>query len=187
MLMSFQLAPRIKESFASSAAETDRMMPASIKSPMVAPFSGDRMLAALCGGLLAGTGIGIIMLRDGSTGGSEIAARLWQRVRPHMSVGRLLLLVDAAVVLASVLVYGQVESALYAAVTVFLTAQVMDRLIYGGQTAKFALIISENAAKIEQAILQELHRGVTRICARGGYTNAARMGKSDIDIVFIKL
>lgn len=140
----------------------------------VPAFAGDRLLAAVFGGVLSGAGVGLIYMRGACTGGTEIVAHLLRRKFPQLSIGNMLLLVDATVVLASVLVYGQVESALYAAVTVFLTAQVMDRLIYGGQTAKFALIISENAAKIEQAILQELHRGVTRIYARGGYTDAAR-------------
>lgn len=138
------------------------------------PFTGDRLLAAVFGGVLTGAGLGLIYMRGGSTGGAEIIALLLRRKFPQLSIGNMLLCVDAAVVLLSAVVYRQLESALYAAVTVFLAAQVMDRLIYGGQTAKFAVIVSEHGAQIADTVLSELHRGVTRLQAHGGYTGAQR-------------
>lgn len=138
------------------------------------PFTGDRLLAAIFGGVLTGAGLGFIYMRGACTGGAEIVALLLRRKFPQLSIGNMLLCVDAAVVLLSALVYRQAESALYAAVTVFLAAQVMDRLIYGGQTAKFAVIISAYAAKIADTVLHELHRGVTRLEASGGYTGEKR-------------
>ncbi len=141
---------------------------------LLPPFAGDRLLAAIFGGVLTGAGLGLIYMRGGCTGGAEIVALLLRRRFPQLSVGNMLMCVDAAVVLLSAVVYKQLDSALYAAVTVFLAAQVMDRLIYGGQTAKFAVIISGNAEKIVKTVLQELHRGVTRLDAAGGYTGEKR-------------
>lgn len=134
------------------------------------PFQCDRLLAALFGGVLTGAGLGLIYLRGGSTGGTEIGALLLRRKFPQLSMGNLILLVDAAVVLLSAVVFAQIESALYAAVTVFLTAQIADRLIYGGQTAKFAVIVSKKGKAVTNAVLHQLQRGVTALQAIGGYT-----------------
>lgn len=133
-------------------------------------FFEDRLLAAVFGGVLTGVGLGLIYRRGGSTGGAEIVATLWRRHTPELSIGRVMLFLDAAVILLSAVVFREINSALYAAVTVFLSAQVMDRLVYGAQTAKVALIISRKWPIITERILTRLHRGVTQLSSAGGYT-----------------
>ncbi len=140
-------------------------------TPLFLPgFFGDRLLAAVFGGVLTGAGLGLIYRRGGSTGGAEIVATLWRRQTPDLSIGRVMLFLDAAVILLSAAVFREINSALYAAVTVFLSAQVMDRLVYGAQTAKVALIVSRNWQEITERILTHLHRGVTQLSSAGGYT-----------------
>lgn len=143
-----------------------------VTAVVAVPFTGDRMLAALFGGLLAGAGVGIILLHDGSTGGSEIAARLWQRARPHMSVGRLLLFVDAAVVSLSAVVFGDLSSALYAAVTVFVTSVMIDQIVYGKEEGRLLLVVTSHPQRISQTVTKNLSRGVTVLDGVGGYTGA---------------
>ena len=135
------------------------------------PFTGDRLLAAVFGGVLTGVGLGLIYMRGGSTGGAEIVATLLRRRLRFLSVGNLMLLVDAAVILLSAVVYRSVDSALYATVAVFLSTQVMDRLVYGGKGAMVALIISERSQAVSDAILTSLSRGVTKLPAVGAYRN----------------
>lgn len=135
------------------------------------PFTGDRLLAAVFGGVLTGVGLGLIYMRGGSTGGAEIIATLLRRRIRFLSVGNLILLVDAAVISLSAAVYRSLESALYATVAVFLSAQVMDRLIYGGKGAMVALIISERSQTVSDTILTTLSRGVTKLNAVGAYRN----------------
>ena len=64
----------------------------------------DPILAALFGGLLMGLGISLFMLRGATTGGTDIIAKLINRRFPHLTVGRLMLAADAAVVAATALV-----------------------------------------------------------------------------------
>ena len=85
------------------------------------PFQGERMLVCLFGGALMGLGVGLIMTRGGTTGGTEIVARLLERRWPHIPIGKLLLAVDGVVIALSALVYGQLESPLYAVVLVFVS------------------------------------------------------------------
>ena len=139
---------------------------------IVPPFSGDRLLAALFGGVLTGVGLGLILSRGATTGGAEVVARLLERRWPNVPIGRLILLLDGGVIALSALVYGELESPLYAIILVYVSSLLTDRLVYGGRRGKAALIISRRQPLISRRILDEMHRGVTLLSATGGFTNA---------------
>ncbi len=136
------------------------------------PFTSDRLLAAIFGGILAGLGLGLILSRGATTGGAEIIARLLERRWPHIPIGRLLLLLDGVVIALSALVYRQLESPLYAIVMVFIASLLIDRVITGGQKGVTVLIISQQQQTITNRILTEMQRGVTLLHATGAYTGA---------------
>ena len=133
-------------------------------------YRGDLFLASVMGGVLAGTGLGLIFLRGGSTGGTEVIARLLERRFPHIPVGRLMLVVDAAVIGVAALVFRDIQGAMYAVVLTFVTSVLIDTLVYGGRGGKLVLVFSRRRQEIAKAILQELERGVTKLHSRGGYT-----------------
>ncbi len=138
---------------------------------LLPPFTGDRLLAALFGGVLTGTGLGLILSRGATTGGAEVVARLLERRWPNIPIGRLILLLDGAVIALSAVVYGELESPLYAILLVYVASLLTDRLVYGGRRGKTALIISRRHADITRGILEELGRGVTLLSGVGGFTN----------------
>lgn len=144
-------------------------------APFLPPFVTDEKLAvALFGGALSGFGLGLIYLRGATTGGSEVAARLLVARFPHVSIGRLILLVDALVVGVAGLVFASLGSLLYATVLIFVTTRVMDAVVYGVSTAQLIYIITERAEQVTQEIFETLHRGVTHIGATGGYSKKPR-------------
>jgi uncharacterized membrane-anchored protein YitT (DUF2179 family) len=128
------------------------------------------LLVCIFGGALLGLGVGLIMRRGGTTGGSEVISRLLEKKYPHMSVGTLILGVDAVVITLSAVVYGRVEQALYAVVFVFVGSQIIDRVVYGGRSGKMVLISSQKQPEISQAIMTKVNRGVTLLKAQGGYS-----------------
>ena len=138
------------------------------------PFSGDRLLAAIFGGVLTGIGLGLILSRGATTGGAEIVARLLERRWPHISIGQLILCLDGLVIALSAVIYREMESPLYAIILVYISSLFTDRLVYGGRRGKMALIISRRHAAITRGILDELHRGVTLLTAAGGFTGSAQ-------------
>ncbi len=144
-----------------------------LTAPFVPPFTGDRVLTALFGGVLSGAGLGLIFLRGATTGGSELMARLLERRFPQLSVGRLILLVDAVVIAASAAVYRELESPLYAVVLVYISTTVMDSIIYGNAKGRTMLIMTRCPQELADAILQRMHRGVTLLDATGAYTGKA--------------
>ena len=142
--------------------------------PIIPAYEGDRLLVCLFGGALCGLGLGLILSRGGTTGGSEILARLLELRFPHISIGRLLLLVDAVVIALSGVVYRQLDSVLYAVLFAFVNSLVTDRLVYGGRRGKMALILTDRQEEITAGIMQTLERGATLLQASGGYTGKPR-------------
>lgn len=141
-----------------------------ITAPFITPFHGDKMLVAVFGGVLAGAGLGLIYMRGATTGGSEVVAGLLERKWPHIPIGRLILLVDAVVVALSMVVYKQLESALYAMVLIYVSASLLDVMVYGRNKGKMLFIMTDHEQEIAQGILTTLHRGVTMLNATGAYT-----------------
>ncbi len=142
--------------------------------PFVQPFVDDTLLVPLFGGVLMGLGVGLILMRGGSTGGSEIVARLLERKMPHIPVGRFILMVDAVVVLISAAVFQDVYAAMFAVILIFVSSLVTDKLVYGGNAGKLALIMSNQDEEIAAAILTQLDRGVTKINSKGAYSGEER-------------
>ena len=131
----------------------------------------DLILASVFGGILMGMGISIIMLRGATTGGVDIVAKLINQRFPHISVGKLMLLVDAVVVALSAIVYKNTQSALYSVVSLYTSSRVMDLMLYGADKGKIVYIITDKTQDIVSHIMQEIKRGVTIIDVVGGYSN----------------
>lgn len=134
----------------------------------------DLLLASIMGGGMTGLGLGLIFRENASTGGTDLAAKIIHKLISFISVGQILMVVDALVVLMAALVFGQFEFALYAAVTIFVTARVIDAIIIGVNYTKAVYIISLKSEIISERILKELNRGVTELKGRGLFTGDNR-------------
>ena len=128
------------------------------------------LLVALFGGVLSGTGLALIFLRGGTTGGTDIGARLLHHRWPHMSMGRLIMAIDFLVIATAGFVYGNVESSMYALLVVATTSVVVDKLLYGAQMGKIVYIVSDSSAEMAEAINTRVQRGVTLLDAHGAYS-----------------
>ena len=122
--------------------------------------------------LLTGLGLGVVFRCGGTTGGTDLAARIIHRYL-KLSVGQALMAVDAAVIVLAGVVFN-LELALYALLALFLTTKVLDFIQEGFGYAKAALIISEKNQEIGKVILSEMNRGATGLEGRGLYTGASK-------------
>lgn len=162
-LLGFHLLASSLFSMAISSAAIDLI-------PLVWDFPPmDPMLACLCGGALLGLGLGLVFSQGATTGGTDILARLLKLKFPWLPMGQLLLVPDGAVLAAAALAFGDVSAALYGAVALFVTARVMDTVLYGLDTCKTAYIISDNWRRIADVLLEQ-DRGVTILRGQGAYT-----------------
>lgn len=142
-----------------------------VLTPLQVPYyGGERLMACIFGGVVTGLGLGLVFYAAGSTGGTDVISKLLQRVFPHLQIGRLLMIVDLAVVLASIVVYHSTESALYAIIVIYANTQMINVVVYGGDSGRLLYILSDHYREITDAILSAMDRGVTLLNGEGGYT-----------------
>lgn len=133
-------------------------------------YTGDRILAALFCGLLAGLGLGIVIVTGATSGGTDIVARLVHQHWQHISIGRVILFADAVIVALSAIIFRSIESALYAVIVIFVSTKVIDGLVYGTGNGKMLMVITSKADEITKAITTKTPRGVSVVPVVGGYT-----------------
>ncbi len=136
----------------------------------IPPFTEDPILAAVYGGILMGAGLGLVFIYGATTGGSDILSRLIKLRFPHVRMGRMMLFVDAVIISASAVAFRDINSALYAIITLYLSSKVIDVILYGTDYEKLAYIISDRCDEISRKIQEDLERGVTLLYGEGGYT-----------------
>ncbi len=137
---------------------------------IIPPYQGDKLLAAIFAGVLSGAGLGIVLITGATSGGTDIVSRLVHQKWPHISIGKVLLVADAAVVLLAAVVFGSIESALYAAILIFASTKVIDSVIYGTANGKMLMIVTEKADEVASAITSQTPRGVSIVPVEGAYT-----------------
>lgn len=136
----------------------------------VPPVEVDKILACVFGGILMGLGLSLVMLRGATTGGVDIIAKVINHRFRHLTVGRLMLLLDAAAVIFAMAVYKNIESGLYSVIAIYVSSAVMDTVLYGEDKGKVIYVISAKAKDICDSINKRVKRGVTRLAVKGGYT-----------------
>lgn len=134
----------------------------------------DYLMAALVGGLLNGTGIGLVFSQGASTGGSDLLSVLTAKILPGLSASERLILIDTLIVAAGVFIFG-LEIGLYAVVAVFVTGKVSNAILDGLKFAKIAYIISDHPEEVSEHILRELGRGLTGLEGQGMYSEKHKM------------
>jgi uncharacterized membrane-anchored protein YitT (DUF2179 family) len=142
-------------------------------APVLPVPTQDVLLASLYGGVLVGLGLGLVFRYKGTTGGTDLAAAVL-RTYTGANIGRLLFLVDGAVVLAAWVTFDSAELAMYALLTIFIVSWLIDVVQEGISYAKAFLIISRRPSDIAEAIVEGLNRGATAWSARGVYTGTDR-------------
>ena len=134
------------------------------------------MIASIFGGILSGIGLGIVFLRGGSTGGTDIIGRNLHDKYPFLSVGSIILISDAIVIVLSSIVYKSLESGLYAIIAIFVSTKLIDAVVFGfsRDNGKLLIIITADPDRMAELLTHDADRGVTVLAARGGYSGAPK-------------
>ena len=136
-------------------------------------MTANPLLGAVFGGVLLGAGLGCILRGGATTGGTDMAARMVHSRFQHISVGAILFVIDCvAVVLAGVTI--EVEYALYAFISIYVSSKVIDAVMMGMTHDKACYVISEQHEAIKHELMTQLERGVTVLRAEGGWSGQDR-------------
>lgn len=136
--------------------------------------SGNMLLFCIFGGVLMGVGIGLVFRTGGSTGGTDIAAALLQKIFPIATIGQLLLIIDGIIILFAAIAFKSFLLAMYAIVVIYITTKIIDAILEGVSFAKSVYIISDYSEEIAELIMVNLGRGVTALKGTGMYTKSEK-------------
>lgn len=133
-------------------------------------YTGDKLLASLFCGILEGAGLGLITITGATSGGTDIVARLIHKKWKFITIGKVVLVADALVIISNMIVFRSIESGLYAIITIFASTRLIDSMVYGTGNGKMLMIITEKPEEISKAIITSSHRGVSIVPVVGAYT-----------------
>lgn len=139
-------------------------------TPFFPQYFGDRLISSAFGGILVGVGMALIFMRNSTTGGGDIIAKLLQKRFPYMHTGYALMLIDMVVIGLSIVVFRGLEAALYGLISMVCTTQTIDALLYGMNKGTMVLIHSSKNREIADDIMARLDRGTTFFKSVGGYS-----------------
>lgn len=133
-------------------------------------YRSEPVLAALFGGALMGAGLGMIFQRGASTGGSDILVKLLRLRFPHLSFGSLMVATDVLVIGGAALLFWDLDLLILGTLQMIVAGFATDRVIFGSDERKMALIVTQKPQALSSAICTELDRGVTVFETSGGFT-----------------
>ncbi len=141
----------------------------------VGPITNNPMLAAIFGSALMGIGVGIILNRNASIGGTSLMGQIISKFS-YLNPVSCIIMVDLLVTLFAMVVFG-VEIGLYQLISVYLTGEVINRVIDGISYRREVMVITDHKEEVMTYIMRDMKKGVTLLKGKGGYT-----GK-DTDII----
>lgn len=149
-----------------------------------------KLMCTISGGIMVGVGIGMSISQGGSTGGTDIIALIINKYR-NVSPGRLILIMDAVIILSSLFVPSfmadgarmpwpdKITTVVYGFILVAIVSTVLDLYLSGSRQSVQIFVLSHKHAEIADAITSDLHRGVTVLNGKGWYT------KQDTEVIMV--
>jgi len=138
----------------------------------ITPVTQDMILSSVFGGGVLGLGLGIVLRTGASTGGSDIVSKVIYKHFPAVSIGQVIMFVDALVITFAGIMFDSWEVVLYSGVSLFTSSYMVDAVVEGLDFAKTAFIISDKTAEISEFILHNMKRGVTALAGTSPYSGS---------------
>lgn len=130
----------------------------------------DSLLYCIYGGVLCGLGYGIVFLRNGSTGGTDIITMVVRKKYSNFEIGKLSFALNIIIIFIGILIFG-ISKGLYTFISIFIQGVIVDKVINGFTSKKLLLVLSEKENEIVNFVIKDMHRGVTSVMAEGEYTH----------------
>ena len=138
-------------------------------APLFPVYEGNRMLSAICTGVLGGLGYAIIYMQNSSTGGTDFIIMAVKALKPYLSLGKIAFLSDVGIILLGGIIFRDIDGIIYGMIINFLFAIVVDKVVYGINAGKMTLIVTEHGQKVTEVIDECCGRGSTILKGAGGY------------------
>ncbi len=132
----------------------------------------DIIMSTTLGGAIVGLGLGLVVYREASTGGSDLAGLVIKRFVPHLSVATIILAIDCTIIVLAGIVFKSLMITFYSAVSMFVASKIADMVLTFGNVSKCIYIISAKNEEISHKIINHFERGITGLKSVGMYSGA---------------
>lgn len=174
------------------------LIPQEIIQPLA--LDNGKLMCTIMGAFMTGVGIGLTMSQGGSTGGTDIIALIVNKYR-GVSPGKMVLAVDSLIIMSSLLVPSytpagdlvpfteKITTVVYGFILIAVVSMVLDMYLAGTKQSVQLFIFSQKYSEIADAIVNDVHRGVTVLDGKGWYTKSSTQvlmviaRKSDLNIL----
>ena len=137
-----------------------------------------QIIASIFGGVVYGTGLGLVYRSHATTGGSDIIAMILRKYT-HLSMGTATIIVDGLITLSTVVAFGDWKLPMYSWIIIFVSSRMIDFILEGPKRAKTLMIITSKADELRDFIINDMGRGATLIPGKGLYSGSGR------DIIYV--
>ncbi|MEG2787912.1 MAG: YitT family protein [Romboutsia sp.] len=142
-----------------------------VTEPLTSAFqTDDVLLSAIAGGIVIGISLGMLFRIDASTGGTELACLILNKIFPFISISVFMFIIDGAVIALAGLVSQNLQIAFYAIISLYVSVKICDTIVEGFDFSKSFIIVTDHPDEISDSIMKSLERGVTFLEGRGGYS-----------------
>lgn len=138
----------------------------------VLPVTNDFFLAAVFGGIITGTGVGMVIRNGGSFDGTEIVAIITDR-KTVFSVGEIVMFINLFILSSASLIFGW-DKAMYSLVAYFVISKMIDVVIKGLEETYAVMIVTSQHEEIADKLMKQMDKGVTLLHGEGGYSKEKR-------------
>lgn len=131
--------------------------------------SGDKLLYAIVGAMIYGISVGTAFRFGGSTGGSEIGGAIINKIFPRLKTGYCMMVFNILIIILTA-IFGGISTCLYALVITVISSLTTNLVLDGSKRIVSMYIITDKEEEISQMILNNFHRGVTKLDAIGEFS-----------------
>lgn len=142
--------------------------------PFLPVYQGDRLLAALCGGVVSGIGDAMIYMQNASTGGVDFITMAVKTRRPHLPFGNITFAAAVAVITLNGVIFRDVDAIIYGLILNFVAAAIINRMMFGFNSGMLALIVTDDGPTVCAEIDRVADRGSTILKGYGGFRQDQR-------------
>jgi len=141
----------------------------------------DTMLNAVFGGVMAGIGFGIVFRANANTGGLDVVGAVVKKYYSY-DMGSVIFVLNCVIIFMSAWLFN-LESALFTLISIYLTAELTNRVVAGFNREKSIIVISPKAEELAVVIMDHVNRGVTFVKGEGAFTRQ----KKNILFIVVRL
>ncbi|MFN0276285.1 MAG: YitT family protein [Chitinophagales bacterium] len=147
----------------------------------IQPITSDKLLIAAFGGILIGTGVGLVIRGGGVIDGSEVVAVFTKR-RTGLSNSEIIMMLNTIIFAVAAIQFG-IETAMYSIITYFCATRATDYVVDGIEEYTAMNIVSSKQEEVKNLLVNELGKGITVYKGERGYLPGSFDVKSDCEII----